>query len=92
MGSTGRRVGLMLVAVTALMLVQSSESMTPFGANYGATTDATHTRVQGEGSHVDLVLDATSGEFSDFHSQTTPLLEIIASELEDPRSYAILKS
>jgi len=58
--------GLMLLAVAALMLIQPTESVIPFGANYGATTDATHTRVQGEGAHVDLVLDATSGEFPDW--------------------------
>lgn len=52
----------MLLAVAAVTLVQNTESVVPFGDNYGATTDATHTRVQGEGSHVDLVLDANSGD------------------------------
>lgn len=59
MGSSN---GLVLLAI--LLVIQTAESLTPFGANYGATTDALHTRVQGAGEHVDLVLDATSGTIS----------------------------
>ena len=61
MALTGHRGAGMLILAVAGLLIQITESVIPFGANYGASTDATHTRVEGGGSHVDLVLDAKSG-------------------------------
>lgn len=60
MGSKEQSLALVVVLIVAAMLLQCTESLVPFGANYGASTDATHTRVQAGGDHVDLVLDATS--------------------------------
>jgi hypothetical protein len=53
---------LAVAALLQALLIQTTESVIPFGANYGASTDASHTKVQGGGSHVDLVLDASSGQ------------------------------
>lgn len=64
MGSKEQSLALVVVLIVAAMLLQCTESLVPFGANYGASTDATHTSVQAGGDHVDLVLDATSGNSS----------------------------
>lgn len=50
---------LVLLAVAVSVSVEAGSI--PFGANYGASTDALHTRVEGAGSRVDLVLDHSSG-------------------------------
>jgi hypothetical protein len=54
---------LLILSVAVLfVVVQTTESESvSFGENYGASSDEVHTRVEGGGSQVDLVLDHASG-------------------------------
>lgn len=59
-----------VTALLALLQVQTTESVDiPFGATYSASTDPSHTRVEGGGSRVDLVLDHSSGQRGSLSSE-----------------------
>ena len=59
--NTLRNLLILSVAVLCVVVPTTRSESVSFGENYGASSDEVHTRVEGGGSQVDLVLDHASG-------------------------------